>query len=273
MMSARVHNATPASQASDPSSSRCCGPAPVFGRPGRNTVAVTDGDAESGVAVGMAVGADGVVGVGGGASVGDSGGGGVGKDCDGTVGMGDGGTAPVPLPLTTITCVLPSEGASSVTMSVAARLPLTVGVKVRLNWHCAPGARVVMQLVEGLEKSCASPPVFAIEVMVRYPAPVFVTTTNCEPLVVFTACEPKLIVVGEKLMPRLVTAVGVVTVATPLKSTNCGLPVTESSRKSRVVERLPRTFRPGEKRTTTVQDDPGARGRRYHSYSARSRSH
>lgn len=115
-------------------------------------------------------------------------------------------------------------------------------------------------MVEGVEKSCESPPDFAIDEMVREPEPVFVTTTNCEPLVVATGCEPKLTVVGEKVMPRFVTAVGVVTVATPLSRTNCGLPVTELSRKSRVVERLPLAFRAGLKRTTTVQDVPAVSG-------------
>jgi len=186
---------------------------------------------------------------------------GVGRIWGAVVGGGGGsGAAPVPLPLTTLTCVLPSEGTLSVTMIVAARLPLTSGVKVRLNWHCAPGERVVMQLVEGVEKSCESPPDFAIDEMVRFPVPAFVTTTNWEPLVVATGCEPKFTIVGEKLMPRFVTAVGVVTVAIPLSRTNCGLPVTELCRKSRVVERLPLASRAELKRTTTVQDVPGDNG-------------
>src|SRR4051794_39676081 len=118
------------SSASGPSATSppCRAPVPVFGRPGMPAVAVTSGgggavgDGAVGGADGGGGGGSGRVGVGGTAEVG----GGI------TVG---GGAAPVPVPLTMSTCVLPSEGALSVKMTVVARLPAVVGVKVRLNWH------------------------------------------------------------------------------------------------------------------------------------------
>src|SRR4051794_13607759 len=87
-----------------------------------------------------------------------------------------------------------------------------------------------------------------------------VTITNCAPLVTPIGCEAKLSAVGLKLTLELPEVAVGADVATPFKSTNCGLPVAELSRKSRVVDRLPVTFDAGLKRTTTVQEVCGGIG-------------
>lgn len=107
----RAHKADQASQSTDPRESGRCEPVPVFGRPGRKTVAVTEGIAPTGAVkvVGEAIGVDvgvrrgGMVEVGDTATVVGTGAVGVGRGAEATVGVGGGEAAPVPIPLITIT--------------------------------------------------------------------------------------------------------------------------------------------------------------------------
>jgi len=105
-------------------------------------------------------------------------------------------TGAMPVPDRDTVCGLPV--ALSVILSVAERLPATVGVKVTVIMVLPPGVTVIGVVAEVKLKSPGLAPVTATELMIRFPLPEFVTVTPSGMLVP-TPCEPKLRLVPLKL--------------------------------------------------------------------------
>ena len=74
------------------------------------------------------------------------------------------------------------------------RVPVAVGVKVTPKAQFAPAVRVPVQVLAG-EVAMAKSPLGATEIVV-FTVPVFFTVTLCAGLVVPTACEPNVRLVG-----------------------------------------------------------------------------
>src|SRR5436305_136269 len=85
--------------------------------------------------------------------------------------------AAVPAPESVTLCGLPA--ALSVIVTAPVRVPVAVGVNVRLMAQFAPAASDVPQVVV-----CAKSPMAAMPVMVRAVLPVFESVTVCAALVV-----------------------------------------------------------------------------------------
>jgi hypothetical protein len=82
--------------------------------------------------------------------------------------------AVVPTPARLTFCGLPA--ALSVTLSIAAREPNAVGLKLILMLQLAPGANELAQLL--CQKSAASAPVIAMPTIVKGVVPTLVSLTN-----------------------------------------------------------------------------------------------
>src|SRR5437879_2164754 len=132
-----------------------------------------------------------------------------------------GGVTPVPVSDTD--CGL--SAASSVMFAVAARAPVTAGVKLTLIVQLAPGPTeptpVGQVLPAAKAKSAACAPVMVMLVRFSGAPPLLVSVTFCAALVVPTRCSPNALLVAESV------AVGGVT-PVPVSDTDCGLPAASS---------------------------------------------
>lgn len=145
-----------------------------------------------------------------------------------------------PLPLRLTVCGLPA--ALSLTVSVPVAVPVCCGVKVTLMEQLAPGATLEPQ-----SSLSAKSPVVAMPVMLSVSPPVLERVTVCGRLVVPTACESKVRLVGERLAAGGVTPV-------PARVMVCGDP-SPVSVKVTVPTLVP--VDEGEKATEMVQLAPG----------------
>jgi len=101
-----------------------------------------------------------------------------------------------------------------VTVKVALRLPVVVGLNVRLTVQLLAAAKELPQVVAVSGKSADSAPVTAILEMVSVVVPTLVSVTFLTRLVVPTVTVPKFTRVG----------VSLAAVPVPLSGTCCGLP-------------------------------------------------
>ncbi len=130
-----------------------------------------------------------------------------------TAGAGVPELAPVPFRAT----VWGDPAALSVIVSVPARFPVAVGIKVTATVQVAPAATLVPQLLVW-----AKSPEAAIEVMASAAVPVLLTVTACAVLVVPVVWDAKVRLVGESVT----AGAGVPELApVPLRPTVCGDPV------------------------------------------------
>lgn len=90
----------------------------------------------------------------------------------------------MPVPFTAIWCGLPA--AVSVNVKLATRLPVPVGVKLKLTWQPEPAASVGPQALEVIENSPRFAPAKATLEMFMLDAPVLVIVVRPVPLVVPT---------------------------------------------------------------------------------------
>src|SRR3989442_1656246 len=136
--------------------------------------------------------------------------------------------------------------------TVAAGARVSVGVKLALIVHLAPGATepapVGQVLPAAKAKSAACAPVMVMLVRFSGAPPLLVRVTFCAALVVPTRCLPNALLVAESV------AVGGVT-PVPVSDTDCGLPAA-SSVMFTVAARAP--VAAGVKLTLIVQLAPGA---------------
>src|SRR5689334_22976560 len=114
-------------------------------------------------------------------------------------------------------CGLPA--ALSTTETVAVRLPVVDGVKVRLIVWLAFGARVTGLLPAVNAKLLLFVPLRVILLMTSDALPVLVSVTLCGALVVFTRWPPK-----SRLAGLMLTAGVIGSAPAPVSVTVCGLP-------------------------------------------------
>ena len=155
---------------------------------------------------------------------------------------------PVPVKLTF--CVLPATlPLSSVTTSVALRLPAAAGVKVTPIEQLAPAASVLTQAVVDTAKSVALVPENPIPAMFKVAFPVLFKMTARGALVVVTGWLPKARLLGER--PATAAALAPV----PVRLMICGLSLALSVMVNAAL-RLPAAV--GVNVTLTVQLPPAA---------------
>ncbi len=94
----------------------------------------------------------------------------------------------VPVPDRDMVCG--EEAALSLTLSVAVRAPLAVGLNATLIEQFAPAAKLAPQVLFSVKSDALAPPTVTLEI-VSDAVPVFVKVAICDPLVVPTACAAK----------------------------------------------------------------------------------
>ena len=125
------------------------------------------------------------------------------------------GPVPAPVPERVALCGLPLP--LSTILTIAVRVPLAKGVKVKLMVHRAPAATEFPQVLTS-EKSLASAPVSATLVMLKAAFPELVTVMACVSLVFPKARVAKIKPEGARL------TLGASANPVPLIATVCGLP-------------------------------------------------
>src|SRR5579862_3303457 len=120
-----------------------------------------------------------------------------------------------PVPLTPTCCGLPA--ALSVTLTVALRAPVVVGLNVTLMVQLAPAASELAQVL-ACAKSPGSVPAIVMLMPVIAIVPTFLNVTVLAALVVPVVTEPKLRLAG----------VSSAVVPVPVSGTSCGLPLAPS---------------------------------------------